>query len=483
MNFADNKMRNKILAVLFIGVLMGALDIAIVGPAMPAIQAYFKVGDRLLAWIFAIYVLFNLIGTPFMSKLSDLFGRRPIYILDVVLFAAGSLLVAVSPSFTLVLVGRAVQGFGAGGIFPVASAVIGDTFPPEKRGSALGLIGAVFGLAFIIGPILGGVLLMISWHWLFIVNLPIAALVIVLSLRILPAARPEKLAGFDWQGMLAVGLALAALALGINQIDTGNFLASLASAGVWPFLLAAVGLAALAIRIEGRATSSILDLSLFRRRQMVLAYVLSAGAGLGEAGLVFLPALAVAALGVTSSQSSFLLVPLVLAIAVASPVVGFMLDRFGSKVVILAGTSLLAIGMFLLSNFMNRLAFFLFAAALVGLGLSALLGAPLRYIMLNESSPKERSVAQGIVTLFGSIGQLVGSAMVGAVAASQGGGAGGYENAYFFTGVVALLLVISSLGLKARAAELETVRKNETRAAAQKPGVPRSEKSPGGQEV
>src|SRR5512137_1275402 len=178
----NDNTRNRVLMVLFLGVLMGALDIAIVAPALPSIQKFFGVGDRLLTWTFSIYVLFNLIGTPLMAKLSDTYGRRSVYVLDVTLFALGSLIVALSPQnmFSVVLVGRALQGLGAGGIFPVASAVIGDTFPIEKRGSALGLIGAVFGLAFLIGPILGGVLLgLFGWRSLFLVNLPIAAVVIV----------------------------------------------------------------------------------------------------------------------------------------------------------------------------------------------------------------------------------------------------------------------------------------------------------------
>ena len=143
MTATDSRTRNRLLLVLFVGVLMAALDIAIVGPALPAIQEDFGVSDRALAWVFTIYVLFNLVGTPLMAKLSDRAGRRSIYVLDVALFAAGSLVVAWSPSFGVLLVGRAIQGLGAGGIFPVASAVIGDTFPVEKRGSALGLIGAV----------------------------------------------------------------------------------------------------------------------------------------------------------------------------------------------------------------------------------------------------------------------------------------------------------------------------------------------------
>src|SRR5512143_526119 len=138
----DDKDRNRLLTVLFIGVLMGALDIAIVGPALKVMREFFGVDDRAGAWIFTIYILFNLVGTPLMAKLSDRFGRRSIYTLDVLIFAAGSLVVSLAPSFAWVLVGRAVQGLGAGGIFPVASAIIGDTFPADKRGAALGIIGA-----------------------------------------------------------------------------------------------------------------------------------------------------------------------------------------------------------------------------------------------------------------------------------------------------------------------------------------------------
>ena len=142
----QNKRSNRnILLVLFVGVLMGALDISIVGPAIPSISKDIAVSQRLLGWIFSIYVLFNLVGISLFAKLSDRFGRRSIYMLSVFLFAVGSLIVAFSHTFDMLMVGRAVQGFGSSGIFPVASAVVGDVFPPEKRGRILGLIGAVFG--------------------------------------------------------------------------------------------------------------------------------------------------------------------------------------------------------------------------------------------------------------------------------------------------------------------------------------------------
>ncbi|PKL56540.1 MAG: MFS transporter, partial [Methanomicrobiales archaeon HGW-Methanomicrobiales-5] len=276
----NGKSSNRILLVLFLGVLMGALDIAIVAPALPSIKLYFGVGDRILAWTFSIYVLFNLIGTPLMAKLSDKYGRRSLYILDVVLFAVGSLVVALSPQkgFGVLLAGRALQGFGAGGIFPVASAVIGDTFPPEKRGRALGSIGAVFGLAFIVGPILGGVILSIAkWQWMFIINLPIAMVVILMGWKLLPSVQLKTNQRFDWAGLVVLSVLLASLAYGLNQIDTQHFFSSLVSLSVLPFLLLGVLLLFVLPGIERKAVDPIINLNLLIGRQTKLASLLSAG--------------------------------------------------------------------------------------------------------------------------------------------------------------------------------------------------------------
>jgi len=446
---------------LFIGVLMGALDIAIVGPALRSIRMAFGVDDRAVAWIFTIYVLFNLISTPLMAKLSDVFGRRSIYVMDVAIFAVGSLLVAVSPTFAVVLIGRAIQGLGAGGIFPVASAVIGDTFPPEKRGSALGLIGAVFGIAFIIGPIIGGLLLLAGWQWLFVVNLPIAVVIIVMSLRILPTTRPAQRHAFDWLGMLVLGVLLASLAWGINHIDTRHFVASIATPGVWVFLLLTAMLIPTFGLIERNAEDPILRLSIFGSRQSVLAGVLSAGAGLGESGLVFMPPLAIAALGLSNSSASFMLMPVVLAMSVGSPMAGRLLDMLGSKLVVMVGAALLTLGMILLGSFSTSMAMFIVAGVVIGLGLSSLLGAPMRYVMLNEAPASDRAAAQGAITLCTSVGQLMSGALVGAVAASQGGGVAGYGAAYLVIGGVALVLTLLAFGLKGHADEVATSESNK----------------------
>jgi len=458
-------MRNKVLWILFFGVLMAALDIAIVGPALPAIQTAFQVDERALSWVFNIYVLMNLVGTPLMAKLSDRYGRRSIYVLDIALFAAGSAIVMVAPSFAFVIVGRAIQGLGAGGIFPVAAAVIGDTFPPEKRGSALGLIGAVFGLAFIVGPVVGGLLLLLSWHWIFAVNLPIAAVIGWLAWRTLPSAQRQVVAPFDWVGMILLTALLGSLALGLNQIDATNLVDSILSWLVWPFLLLAAVLTPLFLRAEIRAADPILRPNLLATRQLRLASAIAFGAGLGEVAVLFLPSLAVAAFGVTSSRASFMLLPLVFALFIGSPVVGRLLDKVGSRAVIIGGTALLALGMLLLWLLGANLVAYYTAGVVVGLGLAALLGAPIRYIMLNEAGAEDRAAAQAVATVFTSVGQLVGAASVGAVAASMGGGMDGYRYAYLTIGVIALVLTILAFGLKSRADELSTMMTEDTSTA------------------
>jgi EmrB/QacA subfamily drug resistance transporter len=442
----DSRARNRLLLVLFVGVLMGALDIAIVGPALPAIQASFGVDDRALAWVFTIYVLANLVGTPLMAKLSDRAGRRSIYVLDVALFAAGSLVVALSPTFGVLLAGRAIQGLGAGGIFPVASAVIGDTFPVEKRGSALGLIGAVFGIAFLVGPILGGIILYaLNWHWLFLINLPIAAVLIAAAMRLLPSTRPQVRRPFDWAGMIVLAVLLTALSYGLNQLDTANLSASIAS--------------------PQRAKDPVLHLSLFSQRQMALVNVFAALSGLAEAAVVFVPALLVAAFGVPESTSSFMLLPVVLVMAIGSPLAGRTLDRTGSRTVVLIGTSVLAVGLLMVGALPISLVLFYVAGAMVGLGLSWLLGAPLRYIMLNEAPRSQRAAAQAALALSTRVGQLIGGALVGAIAASRGGGATGYQEAFLAVGILTVACFVLAFGLKTRPAELATIQRNEAQAA------------------
>jgi len=458
MNESD---RNKILILLFIGVFMGALDIGIIGPALPAIKAAFGINERIVSWIFTIYILFFMIGTPLMAKLSDNYGRKTIYILDVFLFAVGSAITVSSTTFETLLIGRAIQGFGAGGIFPVASAFIGDTFPQEKRGSALGFIGSVWGISGLLGPILGGLLLSYGWQWLFIINIPIALIVILLGFKILPQTRKESNTRFDIKGTLVLTFLVSSLAYGVNQIDTTNFVGSLTSLLTWPFLIFSVLLLPLLLKIERNAEDPVLEVALIKSREVKIATSIAFGTGLNQTAIVFLPAFAVTILALSTSQASLMVIPLVVTLGLSAPIIGRLLDKYGTKKVMFLGTSILVVGLFMLSALANSFYMSIISGAIIGIGLSSVLGSPLRYIMLSESPASKRAAGQALININSSVGQLVGGALIGAVIASQGSSAQGYQSAYIVIGIVALIMTLLTLGLKKREEQILTSKNNE----------------------
>jgi EmrB/QacA subfamily drug resistance transporter len=446
---------NKVLALLFFGVLMGALDISIVGPAIPSISSSIGVAQKDLSWIFSIYVLFNLVGISLFAKLSDLFGRRSIYMTTLAIFGVGSLVVSLANNLDLLLLGRAIQGFGASGIFPVASAVVGDQFPPEKRGRVLGMIGAVWGIAFIIGPILAGTLLAyFEWHVLFMINIPIVIVLIFYSSRLLSSERVESASQIDWKGIILLGLFLGTLTYGVNNYDKNLGLYGLLEIKVLPFLLASLVFLVILILLERKISYPVINPKLFQSRQIRIVGFIAMVTGLFQSAFVFIPNLAVLSFGVTSSVASFMLLPFVFATAIGSPVFGRMLDKTGSRLVILTGLALSASGLLIIGLSGDSKAFFYGSGILIGLGLAVLAGSGLRYIMLNEVGVHERAVTQGVLTIFISIGQIVGSAAITAVAAQEVLPADGYRKALYLMALLMALTFIPALRLKSKKEEL-----------------------------
>ncbi len=435
--------KNKLIALLFVGVLMGALDISIVGPAIPSIESSLQIGDRYSGWVFSIYVLFNLMGISLFARLSDIFGRRSIYVLALGIFAVGSLIVSVTSNFEWLLVGRAVQGFGASGIFPVASATVGDLFPVEKRGRILGMLGAVFGLAFLIGPFIAGVMLhYLSWNFLFIINLPISAILIFYSLRLLPEKGVSNVTRIDWKGIISLGLGLAGFTYGINNIDGSNIQSLFQMNVTIPFAVAIVSFAFLLLT-EKNTPAPIIKFGFFRQRQIIIVGILAMATGLIQACFVFLPKFVVQNFQVEPSTASFMLVPFVLASAVGSPVFGRLIDKYGVKYIIMIGLLLMGIGFYMMSVTGTSLFFYYLNGTFIGLGMSVLSGSSLRYIMLNNTDAEDRAVSQGMLTIFTSVGQLAGSALVGILLAS-------FTNGYtlIFTGISVLLAILIFVSVK-----------------------------------
>jgi MFS family permease len=271
--------------------------------------------------------------------------------------------------------------------------------------------------------------------------------------RLLPSRGATEGRRFDVGGMVVLAVLLASLAWGLNRLDASDLVASLGSLDVWPLLVLGVVLVAVFVVVERRAADPVIRPGLLRSRQVALACGLSLGAGLTEAAIVFVPALLVAEFAVTTSKASFMLLPIVLAMAVGAPAFGRWMDRVGSRVVVIAGSLLIAAGLFMVALFPPMVWLFYAAGTVIGLGVSALLGSALRYVMLHAAPPSERGAAQGLLTVFTSVGQLVGSAVVGGVIASHVG-TEGYAVAFIMVGVVMAVLAILSLGLRSRAVEL-----------------------------
>ena len=438
------------LAVLFVGVLLAALDIAIVGPALPAIQATFAVAPRWLPAVFSVYVLLYLVGTPLLSKRSDRHGRRRVFLESLAVFGIGSLLVAAAWSFPVLLLGRAIQAFGAGGLLPVAAAVIAETVPLERRGRTLGLIGAVFGVAFLLGPLLGGLLLGSSWRWLFVINVPVSLVLMVFAARVLPRAGGRDGGRFDAMGSALLAVVLAAMVVGIGQIDTNAPAASLQSLRVWPcFVLIAVCFPLL-WNVEKRAADPVLPPALLKSPQLRIVGVIAIAVGAAEAGMVFLPAMAVLNFGIDERSASLTMVPLVLTLAVGAPLAGRLLDHIGARSVVQLGLALTVAGLSLFGLLPLDWPNFYLSGALVGFGLSALLGAPLRYIALHESGEERRGAGQGLLTLCISAGQLVGAAIIGGIVGSASHALLGFRHSLLAVAAACALALVLSVALRGR---------------------------------
>jgi EmrB/QacA subfamily drug resistance transporter len=451
-----------ILGALMLGVLMGALDISIVSPAIPVITQELGVTGRQISWIITLYLLVYVVATPLMSALSDRYGRKVVFLADVVIFGLGSLWAALSPSLAHLLSARGIQALGAGGLFPIASTVVGEVFPKERRGMALGFIGMIWGVAAIVGPLVGGWLTQgFGWQSIFYLNLPIALILLIYAGRTLPRDEGVHAHPLDLGGMAFLGGGLATLTYGLNQIQSGDILGSLGSVVVWPWLAAAVVFLSIFAAIEGRARAPVVSLGLFRKRQLDIGLVLAFAGGVAEAGLAFLPFYAVAALGVSTGSSGTLVLATAITIFLCTEPAGQMVDRLGAKPILLLGTLVTGGGALLMAT-ANSLAAFIGYQVVLGIGLSALLGTPVRYVALSETNDMERASAQSLVSLGGSFGAMIGSTLAGAFLASHTEGLAGFHNIYLAVAAAAALGFLLALGLRSRRTAEQPARAKET---------------------
>src|SRR6187455_1520045 len=219
----SHRAKMEVLFAVMLGLFLGALDQTIVGPALPTIVTQLS-GNDYYVWAITIYLLTSTISVPFWGKLSDLYGRKPIYMLGIVIFLIGSALSGLSQNMGMLILFRGIQGVGAGSLFPVALAVIGDLFTPQERGKYQGLFGAVFGVAFVLGPLIGGFLTeQVSWHWIFYVNIPIGIVSLVVIQQLLPTVKtPSATRNFDLIGGVIFTISMIFLLVGLTNKGLQN---------------------------------------------------------------------------------------------------------------------------------------------------------------------------------------------------------------------------------------------------------------------
>ena len=455
----DSKTRNLILILFLIGVFMGSLDTGIIGPVLPSIEQSFKLTSRESSWIFTLFVITFMIGSPVMAKFSDFYGRKKIFILDVILFGIGSCMIASAISIEIIFLGRIIQGFGCGGLFPVAGAFVGDAFPLEERGKALGILGSVFGISAIGGPLVGAALIPFGWNWCFTINIPISIFLVMLAWRILPDSTDKRKLKIDYLGIIMLTLLSVSLAYGLNQIDSNNFTSSLLSLNVAPFLILFVALIPIFYIIEKKAEESIVPIHMLKNSEITIACIETLCYGIIYSSVIFIPSLVILSMGLNDQLASLMLIPILGANAVAAPILGKILDSTGSRKIMAIGTLIMSFGLIAIALNPDNFALFIIAGCLIGIGMVTIIGAPLRYIVLTEAKPTERGAGQAIVNMLSSAGQLIGGALIGGVIASFSG-IWGYKISLILAAIVGFIAFAFTLKLKGRDEQIATMKSN-----------------------
>jgi EmrB/QacA subfamily drug resistance transporter len=410
--------RGRIFSILIgvmLGMLLAALDQTIVGTALPHIVASLGGLDH-YAWVVTGYLLASTVSIPIWGKLSDIYGRRAFFILGMVIFLVGSALAGTSQNMTELIIYRSIQGLGAGAMMPIAMAIIGDIFSPAERGKWQGLIVAVFGLASIVGPTLGGWITdNWGWRWVFYVNMPVGVIAIITAGFVMPKLVTRRQHIIDYLGVVTLIAGTVPLLLAFSWAGTQYPWVSWQVISM--FIFSAVMLV-IFVLVEMRAVEPIISPQLFKNSIFTVSTISMFLVSAGMFGaILYLPLFVQGVLGNSATDSGLVLTPLMLGFMFSSIVGGQLLSRTGRyKILAMAGFTIAAIGMFLLSRMTpdTSQSEVVRNMIITGLGIGVMMSL-FTIIVQNAFPYRQLGEVTASLTFFRSIGSTMGVAVMGTI--------------------------------------------------------------------
>ena len=416
-----------IMLLYLLGLFIGAIGTGSITPVRTIIQNSLGADDQAGIWMITIYTLCYAAIIPISGKLADRLGRKVVFLVSIFLFGAGSIVCGLSSgidSFAVLLIGRVISAVGAGGIMPIATAEFGTSFPEEKRGMALGMVGGVYGIGNVLGATVGSAILDIfgssEWQWIFYVNIPFCIFIIIGGLFFIPNHKNEVVYKIDKLGTLLITVIILSLLYGLKNLDFFDFLKSLSGRDVWMYLLIAAVLIPVFVFVEKRAEDPIFHIEYMKNSQIVLTLSMGLFVGASMMGMIFIPQFAENCLKIPSGDGGYFVIILGAMAGVVSPISGKLIDKFGSKPVLGAGFVVSAIGALYISfvavhwvNLLNVIV----SLILIGLGMGLSIGTPLNYMMMRHTKDEDSNSALATLSLLRSIGTAIAPAiMVGFIA-------------------------------------------------------------------
>ncbi len=398
-----------VLLVLALGVFMSSLDMIIFSPALPTIVSDLHTSFDWVAWTLTIYLLFFAAIMPLGGKLSDVFGRKRVYIAGIAMFTLGSFLSSLSWDIYSLIAFRGVQAIGGGLILPSALSAMGSVAPKNQQGKTMGALMAMSAVAMVIGPTIGGYIIAhFGWRAVLYINIPIGILAIILALRF-KESYGETSHHIDVVGSLLLTGGLASVLLGMVRLEN----LPLTNLTVFPFFIAALLLGVLLFIYEKRVPEPILDIATIARGNVFslnLAALLSS-VSLGCA-MMYVPSFAQIVLHMNVEDSSNILTPLSVSLFFAAILGGVLIDKFGSKPILLIGMMITVVGFFGMAQYVNDSLSLGIVLAILGLGMGVGMGA-FQIIMMSFMPVSELGTGTGILNTFRNSGTTVGSIIGG----------------------------------------------------------------------